>query len=307
MAEGWILDSKLRGRPKAPVNLSQPPRIVNPTRYARGYGFRWHGALLRRPALLGPARLDLNEVVSLAAIHSRAGLMRSVPGVGRAKDVRPKRPSAALQRPDRIDAAHRLSIGSLQKDAVAVLFLSQAVSKAHAAEMLLAKPVVRATQELGNSADFLFRGPNVSRFATAAVAALGTLEAETGLVPLLSRHRRCPEISEVLRETRSRDRIMYWSCRPVTSHTVAQVTTQVEASRDLRPVAAHLSGPNTYREVVALDVESRWKADEGCSGVVFAMTRPDALGPPEHLRVSVAAVRALRTDRPKADRDCRDT
>ncbi len=114
--------------------------------------------------------------------------MGGVPRIAGLKILPPERPGPTLQRPDGVNVAHGLVAVTFQKDAIPVPSLGQTIPKPDAAQVSALEPSVRPSQKLGDSADFLFRGPDVPRCPAAAIAALGALKREACPVPFLSSH-----------------------------------------------------------------------------------------------------------------------
>lgn len=93
----------------------------------------------------------------------------------------PKRPRTALSGSCSVD--HAPSSLRIQKDTVAVRVFDQTFSSSHAANKFVPKGGLVHLHRFGHREDFLGADPYVTRCATATVAALGTCEPQTVLIP----------------------------------------------------------------------------------------------------------------------------
>lgn len=144
--------------------------------------------------LIGPPRLgradalNLDEIVVSPTVHTRTCPVCGIPRIGRSEVLPPERPRPTLQWPDGVNAAHGLVAVASQKDAIPISFFREAIPKPDPAQVFVLEPAVRSPEELGDSANRLFRGPDISGCTGAAIATLCALEIEASLVPALFGH-----------------------------------------------------------------------------------------------------------------------
>lgn len=117
-------------------------------------------------------------------VHAGATLAGLFPRLFGFKQFVPVRPGAALQGSDRIDGAGGFAFFALEENAIASGFFGETITHADAAEMFRIEPGIFATEERGDSCNFVLGGPYVAGRAAAAVAALRAGELETIGVPL---------------------------------------------------------------------------------------------------------------------------
>ena len=129
-----------------------------------------------RSLLLRADLLYFGVAVSPTEIHAGAFARRSFPGIPGLKYFVPKRPGPTLKRSNFVDQAPRPTIPSGKENAISPRPLSQAVSQAHSAEVLLVEPAICPSKSHRNPTDLLSRGPYIPRSPAAAGPALPALE-----------------------------------------------------------------------------------------------------------------------------------
>jgi hypothetical protein len=126
---------------------------------------------------------DLIKLVEFSLAAARADFAGLLPGILGPDVGIPKGPSAALARAGLVDFA--FAGHGIEKDAIAVFVLDQALSDPHFPHVLGLKIGHRHADLLGKLLDLFLVYPNVSGSTRAAIAALGTLESEAILKPRL--------------------------------------------------------------------------------------------------------------------------
>jgi hypothetical protein len=132
------------------------------------------------------ARDDSLQRHERSAPASRAALAHSFPVVRRVEVGRPEGPGAALPRPHGINLA--CAAFAVEEDAVAAGKLDETLALPHAAHVAIFELLDLDADGRRQRGDLILVHPHVTGLARAALAALGTSETQTGMVPRLLRH-----------------------------------------------------------------------------------------------------------------------
>ena len=107
--------------------------------------------------------------------------------VGRGRKIRrPKRPCAALTRPNLVYAAFA-GIG-IEQNAVAVRSFDEAFANSHRADELPLELFDVTPEDFGHRLDFGLVDPNIARFAGTATTATGAGKFQTFFVPMAAHY-----------------------------------------------------------------------------------------------------------------------
>ena len=140
---------------------------------------------------MGAAPVNVLQRVyrSLAITDSRATRGSTGPGVRRGEVHGPEGPRPALHGAYGIYAAGGLAVGSFQKNAVIIGALNQAVGTLDFPHVLAREIIKLHIEKICNPRHIFQCKPDVSRTATAAIAALRTFKAQSHGIPWIGRMR----------------------------------------------------------------------------------------------------------------------
>ena len=162
---------------------------VRPQRLAE-MGLANTAAVQRSDIYNSRLNLDLHQRNDLAAVRTGTNSGDRFPSLS-AFEVRvPKRPSPTLSGSHRVDRA--LSSGSVEEGAVTVCELTQRDSSPHKLRVVDAELANADASMIGDLLHLFVADPDVTRFASAAIATLSTRKGKAVLVPRLFTHRLAP-------------------------------------------------------------------------------------------------------------------
>ena len=176
--------NRTREKPRTLVGRSLTALRTRPqvSRNLLAGGLDVHNARLRK---------NLLQRNYLATIGPRAAFGHLAPGIGRLEVRRPEWPSAALPRPDVVNAA--FAAAAIEENAVAAVQFQKTAANADIADEPAFEQFDRQAQLRGDLLNLGLVDPNVSRGASAAIATARTCKTKSGRVPRLIRHQFTPE------------------------------------------------------------------------------------------------------------------